>query len=193
MNHNNIEVEIKSLLLNEDVLTSDLNDIALFKGELRQVDYYYNPPQRDFVSNPDIINEWLRLRISDGKCVLTYKDWLPHKSKTKNHCMEFETAVSSFEGIKQISDVLNFRLLVVVAKRRRVWLLDDIEISIDLVEYLGTFIEIECIGSSTNIETIRGLLLSALNRIGAEIGELYTKGYTHHILERQGYFKKIVK
>jgi len=190
MKKSSIEIELKFPLLNYSEIICRLNEIAIFKYESQQVDYYYNAPHRDFVKNPQNINEWLRLRVSNDKVELNYKDWQPHNEIIKTYCKEYEIKVSSFEGLQSILEALNFKPLITVDKLRKVWLFNEVEISIDFIADLGAFIELEYKGNSDNIEKVRELLFQTLSSTGAQTSEIDLKGYPFLMLKRNGFFNK---
>lgn len=188
MSKSNIEIEIKFPLLNYEETIRHLNEVANFKYESQQIDYYYNSPHRNFVENPNNINEWLRLRVSNDKLELNYKDWQPHTEIIKTHCIEHEVIISSFEGFKNILEALDFQPLITVNKLRKVWLLNDVEVSIDYVVDLGAFIELEYKGISDNIEIVRKMLFQTLTLLDAQTDEIDLKGYPFLMLKKNGYF-----
>jgi adenylate cyclase class 2 len=75
-----------------------------------------------------------------------------------------------------------------VNKRRRNYSYKDTTISIDEVEDLGNFIEIEFEGDMNNESEVKEYLQSVLREIRAEVSEQLFKGYPHLLLEKQGYF-----
>lgn len=188
MSKSSIEIEIKFPLLNYEETIRHLNKVANFKYESRQIDYYYNSPHRNFVENPQNINEWLRLRVSNDKMELNYKDWQPHSENIKTHCIEHEVKISSFDAFKSILEALDFKALITVDKLRKVWLYDEVEISIDYIADLGAFIELEYKGVSDNIEIVRELLFQTLSLIDAQTKEIDLKGYPFLMLKKNGYF-----
>jgi adenylate cyclase class 2 len=181
----NIEVELKFPLKNTAKIQVFLDENAEFKYESFQHDEYYNPPHRDFLEHSENINEWLRIRVSGDKAQINYKDWQPHDATLKTHCIEFETAVESHEQLTNILTALNFVKLIDVKKTRRAWEYDDTEISIDDVEGLGGFIELEYKGELQDAEAARTHLFKVLHRLGAETGELDVRGYPYMLLKKK--------
>lgn len=115
---------------------------ARFKGRVREHDIYYNAPHRDFSKT----DEALRVRYSDGKAVVTYKG-----AKIKNLSLkareELNTAVESGEVTEQILARLGFTKTAEVTKVRENYALGSTTVSLDDVEDLGTFAEIEVIAN----------------------------------------------
>jgi adenylate cyclase class 2 len=182
----NVEIELKLPLLNGSEVEKFLAKNAEYKYESNQHDLYFNPPHRDFLANKDNVNEWLRIRLSGDKAQINYKDWQPHDKKLKTHCQEFETNVDSYEQLDEILKALNFIKLIEVKKLRKVWLYKDAEVSIDSVEGLGQFIEVEYKGDLQDIELARKYLFDILIVIGAKTRELDVRGYPYLLLEKKG-------
>lgn len=83
----------------------------------------------------------LRLRKTDKRNTLTYKESLPSRGDVK-HKTEFETEVSDVDATEEIIRTLGYRLSVVYEKRRRTWHLDNVEIVLDELPF-GLYMEIE--------------------------------------------------
>jgi adenylate cyclase class 2 len=186
----NTEIELKLPLTNGDVLQKLLNSKAKFKYESFQHDVYYNAPHRDFLENSDNVNEWFRIRVAEGKAQINYKDWQPHDEKIKTHCKEFEANVDSYEQLSEILNALNFIKLIEVKKTRKAWDYMDVEISIDSVEELGDFIELEYKGELEDVEAARKHLFEVLETLQAETSELDQRGYPYLLLEKHGLLKE---
>lgn len=182
----NIEVELKFKLLNAEAVVSFLTSNAEFKYKSFQHDIYYNAPHRDFLEDQANISEWLRIRVEKDKAQINYKDWQPHDNSVKTHCKEYETDVQSYEQLSLILDALNFKKLIEVKKTRRAWLYKDVEVSIDEVEGLGQYLEVEYKGNDLeSIEQIREFLQSIVTEMGTETKGLDLKGYPFGLLEKK--------
>ena len=83
----------------------------------------------------------LRLRKSDRKTTLTYKEKMPTENDFK-HQIEFETEVSDVDAMEHIIEKLGYRLSVVYEKHRKAWHLGNVEIVLDELPF-GYFMEIE--------------------------------------------------
>lgn len=175
------EIEIKLPLVNGDEVVGFLNKAAEFEYEDRQVDKYFNPPHRSFI-DVEKIHEWLRLRNSGDKFSITYKNWAPKGFS----CDEFEAKVSSFEDMELMLKALDFKDLVTVDKLRKVWRLNEFEISIDEVVDLGSYIEVEYKGDVEDVDAVVELLFGTLEKIGAKTGELDRRGYPWELLIKKG-------
>lgn len=96
----------------------------------------------------------LRLRRTEKRAVLTYKERFPSGSDIK-HQREDETVVDDPEAMELILDALGFTPALVYEKRRETWTLGQTEIVIDELPF-GWFMEIE--GSETAIREIENKL-----------------------------------
>ncbi len=150
MAHDNIEIEIKVKVEQIEKLQQFLQEQAQFHGDKHQIDEYFTPETGDFMSVRPV-NEWLRLRDADGQCTINYKLWHRDKTGKSEYCDEIETSVGDLAQARKILNHLHFRALVIVDKVRSVWTYQNFEIGIDVVNHLGTFIEIEYIGKDSKV------------------------------------------
>jgi adenylate cyclase class 2 len=142
------EVEIKVRVENSSNLLDFLVQNAQFQKESHQIDIYYTAPHRDFLSVRPV-KEWLRLRDSNGRYSINYKNWQYEADGKSNYCDEYETPVESLEQLQKILNALNFKPITTVDKLRKTWLYKDYEIAVDSVKDLGNFVEIEYKGEGT--------------------------------------------
>ena len=111
-------------------------------GEVRQVDTYYDAPHREFAET----DEALRLRRetdSGGETteILTYKGPLVEReSKTRT---EHETGVADGTAAEEILSGLGFEPAATVEKDRRFFAYDGYTVTLDAVDGLGEFVEVE--------------------------------------------------
>ena len=182
---NKIEVEFKFELFNSDKLIIKLNQIADFKGEESQKDTYYNAPHRNFLSVSPI-KEWLRIRETNGKTKVNYKNFHHTSEYNAVSCDEFETNVEDKEVIKRIFESLNFSEMIVLEKVRKNWEYKNVIISVDEVRGLGSFIEVEAGDGFESIEDAKKQLQIVIKEIGAEVGNQLFKGYPHLLMEKNG-------
>lgn len=140
-----IEIEIQVNIENSNSLLSFLEEKAVFQKENHQIDEYFSPAHRNFTEARPI-KEWLRLRGSDGKYSITYKNWHFDENGKGQYCDEYETGINDLAQSKKILEALNFKSIVTVDKLRKTWTYKDYEIDIDSINGLGDFVEIEYIG-----------------------------------------------
>lgn len=83
----------------------------------------------------------LRLRKTDSKTVLTYKESLASDSDIKRR-IEHETAVTDGAAMQAILESLGYKQSLVYEKRRQTWVFETVEIVVDELPF-GLFLEIE--------------------------------------------------
>ena len=181
MANNDIEIEIKFKLLNKEEVRDflDKNGESTSKN-VTQKDTYFIPAHRDFLE-PEFPYEWLRLRETNKGAYITYKHFYPENVEKTDYCDEFETRVENAESIKKIFGSLNMKEAVVVSKSRDTWIFEDVEIAIDDVEGLGSYIELETTLPYDNPVDGKDYLAAILEKLGAKLGEQDFRGYPYLI------------
>lgn len=181
MANQDIEIEIKFPLLNPVEVKKFLeeNSEAISK-DVFQKDTYFIPAHRDFLE-PEFPYEWLRLRETNKGNSITYKHFYPENAEKTDYCDEFETKFENAESLKKILLALDMKEVIVVEKSRSSWMFEEVEIAIDEVENLGSFIELEAtLGYNDPIEG-KKFLYSILEKLGAQVGEEDLRGYPYLI------------
>jgi len=135
-----LEIEVKVPVQCLADVEGRLKELAAAQiSEKRQEDVYFAHPCRDFGRT----DEALRLRSDGAKHVLTYKGpKLDSRSKTRE---EIEFPVNT-DMMGSVLERLGFSKFIRIAKTRKVYLLGDVEVCLDLVEGLGEYVELEFSG-----------------------------------------------
>ena len=184
MAYNNIEIEIKFPLKNTKEIISFLDKKAtIVAKDVFQKDSYFTPKHRNFLS-PKYPYEWLRLRESSKGIILNYKHFYPEDVHITDYCDEFETKVED-PVIRKIFESLDFKEIVTVEKTRSIWMFKDVEIAIDEVRELGSFIELEITTTYNDPKKAKEYLYQIVKEIGANIGEEDYRGYPFLLLEKR--------
>ena len=133
-----IEVEIKVRIKNKDEIAERLKKLGFkFIKKKFQEDIYFNGIDRDFRKT----DEALRIRDDNGTYYVTYKGpKIDRISKTRE---EIEVRIDDKEKMRMIFKKLGFREVRPIRKVREIYKKDDITASIDDVEGLGLFLELE--------------------------------------------------
>ncbi len=173
-----IEVEIKARLKNVSHFKEMLAEIGAKLSRIEEhVDVYYNNPDlRDFKAS----DEALRLRQVNNLVILTYKGKkIDSISKSRE---EIECTVSSFEDMDAILKSLGFLPTGRVIKRRHIYQLEELTISIDEVENLGSFVEVELSSDHEN-EVESGVMraIRLLEELGLSKNDLIRRSYLEMI------------
>jgi adenylate cyclase, class 2 len=134
-----LEVELKFAVPDLNAVRSHLHRLQAHRvGAETEHDLYYNSPIRDFAET----DEALRVRYAGPECTVTYKG--PkiniHGAKARE---EFNVTVDSGPAFEQILSRSGFSCSAEVNKRREIYTLAEATVTLDDVEGLGTFIEIE--------------------------------------------------
>lgn len=183
MANKGIEIEVRFPLKNPDAVVRFLNANGEPVGETVQTDSYFTPQHRDFLG-VEFPYEWLRLRETDKGCSITYKHFHPENTEKTDYCDEFETKIDDIVALRRIFDALDFKVLVVVEKRRSRWTFRNTDVAIDNVKGLGSFIELEALAGFEDPKKDKDELYSVLRNLGAEVGEEEDRGYPYMLLKK---------
>lgn len=149
-----LELEMKAKI--DNYTKGRINQILRLAGfieEKYEKDVYFSSPIKDFKET----DEALRIRYSGGKSILTYKG--PKLDKISKSREEFESVVSG--EIEEILSRLGYKKVLTVRKKRKIYQYKDYLISIDDVEDLGEYIEVELKSENPNdIKRIQNLFES---------------------------------
>jgi adenylate cyclase class 2 len=136
-----LEVELKVKVPSLEPVREQLaRKKARSGGKVHEHDIYYNAPHRDFGQT----DEAVRVRYKDDHAVVTYKGPKIKKFGLKAR-EELNFAVESGETFETMLDRLGFKKTLEVNKWRETYTLGDASVSLDTVDGLGTYAEIEVI------------------------------------------------
>ncbi|MFH1720994.1 MAG: class IV adenylate cyclase [Candidatus Altiarchaeota archaeon] len=167
-----LEVEIKCKCLDAKKVENKLLDMrAVFEKEVSQDDTYFNSPWRDFEKT----DEALRLRREGDVSYLTFKG---PKIDSETKARE-EINVECKQEIGGIFNKLDYSIAGIIRKKRRIFSFKKFIVSVDSVEGLGCFIEIE----SDDLDDKKEMFL-LLEKIGLSRGDCTTKSYLELILDK---------
>ncbi|WP_256403516.1 class IV adenylate cyclase [Halorubrum salinum] len=164
-------------------------------GARRQRDVYYDAPHRDFAET----DEALRLRretpiasVSDSRTTrdedgfettkLTYKGPLVDEgSKTR---IEHETGVDDGEAASGVFGGLGFEPAATVEKRREFWRYDGYTVTLDDVDGLGEFVEVEReVEDEPAVASARDAAVDVLSELGLDGTDQIRTSYLGLLLE----------
>ena len=178
-----IEVEIKAKLYSKMEALNNLKKIgAVYSHTEKQHDIYFNAPDKDFKET----DEALRIRVipteDTFEKILTYKGpKIDSKSKTRK---EIEVKIDDVEKMTDLLISLGFKPTAVVDKVRRIFNYQDYTITLDKLESLGYFMEIEYVAEEdSNIEEIRDSIMEIFEKLN--ITEGFERTSYLELLEQQ--------
>lgn len=179
-----LEVELKVKIPSLDPVRGKLTEKkAQFLGKVHEHDIYYNAPHRDF----GVTDEAVRVRYTDDHAVVTYKGPKIKKFGLKAR-EELNFAVESGETFEKMLDRLGFTRTTEVNKWRENYKIGNASISLDKVDELGTFAEIEVIVEDEK-DNPTALIEKVAKEIGAE-GEPLLESYLELLLNKRAADKK---
>lgn len=133
-----IEVEVKAKIDSFKEMEEKLENIGASKSKTEfQEDIYFASPIVDFAQT----DEALRIRTTNNNTFITYKGpKLNDKAKTRK---EVEMTIENSEKATDIFTEIGFREVRTVRKNRQYYTYENFEISLDDVEGLNPYMEIE--------------------------------------------------
>ncbi len=181
MAHGDIEIEIKVMVENAKPIIDFLEKNGDYKGEARQIDEYFTPAHKDYLSTFPV-KEWFRIREEKKGTSINYKNYHHDENGKSTFCDEFESSISNIGQVRKILNALGVKSLIKVDKLRKIWDYNEYEVAIDEVVGLGTYVEIEFKGASKDYNKINGEMVKFLKDIGVGKIERIYQGYPFILL-----------
>lgn len=154
-------------------------------GAVEQTDVYYDAPHRDFAET----DEALRIRREDDagtvEAALTYKGpLLEDESKSRE---EVETPIADPDAVESILEAIGFVPAATVEKTRDRWRLEGFAVSLDAVDDVGQFVEVETtVDSADEVESAREEARGLLRSLGLDPTDQIRTSYLGLALESAG-------
>lgn len=139
-----------------------------FAPPVVQVDTYYSHPGRDFART----DEALRIRRVENDAFITYKGpKVDDSSKTRQEIeLPLMNGVKGALGHARLLEALGFRAIASVSKKRRkadlTWQGHEVEVSLDEVDSIGTFVELESAADEAGLTAALKCLASLAEKLG---------------------------
>ena len=161
------EVEVK-LRADHGTLRSRLGEIdAESAGTVTQVDTYYDHPVRSFEDTDEALRIRRETDEAGEQAKITYKGPLVDDvSKTRE---EAETGIKDGETMATIIESVGFDPAATVTKTRERFRCGEYTVTLDTVEGLGEFVEVET--EAEAIEPAREGAIDLLERLGLDPDE----------------------
>ncbi len=163
------EVELKFPIPDADEMTLHLLARGARRGGVvEQSDLYFQHPARDFRQT----HEALRLRKTNDGVRITYKGpIIDTQTKTRREIeLPVGRGTGDFDELRTLLTVLGFEPVRGVDKVRAVyelvWEGRELELAVDSVEVLGTFLEIEALAQDHDREAARDAILRLAENLG---------------------------
>ena len=185
-NADSIEIEVK-LEVDESSyiqLIDFLKDKSTKHTTKSQHDIYFSPENPKFFGG-EIDDECIRIRIQKDKYILCYKKIFFGEEESDIHISEYETQVSNLEATINILKGVRINQICEVKKNRDTFIYKDIfEVSLDKVEGLGFFVEIEIYDKNIPIKEANQLLLEFIKEMNLDITRRNLKGYSYLMYDK---------
>ncbi len=175
-----MEIEIKAKVNNFIEIKKNLKKIgAKYIGKKNQIDYYYSLYKRPIGKKKGNVMRVRHDRIS-GNTRLEF-----HKPMNIYAAEEIELKVNSLKIVQRILKEMKAKQEFVIDKERLVYRKGKIEIVLDKIKALGTFVEVEIEGRET--KNNRESLYKMLDKLGIKKSQimLYER-YHGMILKKKG-------
>jgi adenylate cyclase class 2 len=164
-----LEVEVKYRAADLKRLEANLHRFSARLTEEREdADAYFNAPHRDFAKT----DEALRVRRIGTANFVTYKGpKIDANTKTRREIeVPLADGAKSAEQFQNLLQAIGFKPVAVVRKKRRLFELSregyTLHVSLDDVELVGTYAEVEIVAPEAEVERARAAVL----RLAAELG-----------------------
>ena len=161
-----IEVEIKAEINSFKEMETKLGVIGALESKIEnQEDIYFQSPIVDFTKT----DEALRVRITDNNVCITYKGpKLNNKSKTRK---EIEVNIEDSQKACEIFKEIGFEEVRHVKKKRKYYTYENFEISLDDVEGLNPYMEIEiCLEDNSDYSDAQDSIFNLYEKLGITEG-----------------------
>lgn len=148
-----------------------------------QIDTYFDHPCRTFVKTDEAVRVRTRRPLNEQKLAtshvpneLTYKGpKLDEKTKTR---VEYSVGIDDIDDLTSILESLGFKSIAKVVKKRTFFDLRDITISIDDVEDVGLFLELESIAHQKDeMESTKKAIFKVLDELGFDAEQTIRDSY----------------
>lgn len=171
-----VEVEIKARVDDLGTIRTRLLELgAKAMRTIRQRDQYLAHPSRSFEDT----DEALRVRVEDEQAFLTYKGpKLDASTKTRR---ELEVPIEDADTALAVFESLGFTLVPLVEKEREAFTWEDAIVTLDEVEGVGSFVEVELVAPEDGVDAARERVLSLASKLGLE--RLERRSYLEMLLE----------
>jgi len=170
------EVELK-VATDHDTIRPRLASLgAEPSDQVEQVDTYFDAPHREFADTDEALR--VRTEESDQQTTteLTYKGPLVEDaSKTRE---ELTTELGDQAATREILEALGFEHSVTVRKRRTRFAHEDFTITLDAVDRLGEFLEIETeVETESEVGSARDRAVEILETLELDADEQIRRSY----------------
>ncbi len=187
-----IEVEVKIPIENRKSIEEALRRIGAQKlNSETQVDAYFDHPARSFQETDEALRLRSRYPDVDGNepdntiplpYELTYKGpKLESRSKSR---VELSVHISNIDSARSILESLGFKHVATISKRRVFYTVDSITVSVDDVDDVGLFLELErVVTSKRDMNPTLNMIFNLIERLGLDSNSSIRTSYLELFLQ----------
>ncbi len=177
------EIEMKFAVADRAALRRQLVRLGAEPlGKQSELDLYFAHPARSF----EHTDEALRVRRAGTRVFLTYKGPKLDAFTKSRREIELELASAKDSTVTELLECLGFRRVREVRKQRErfdvPWQKRRVRATLDRVDELGTFLEIELVADERSIDPARSALMAFADRLGLAGSE--RRSYLELLLEK---------
>jgi adenylate cyclase, class 2 len=160
------EVEMKVRANHEQVRRALDEHGATPLDTITQEDTYYNAPMRDFAETDEALRVRREEADGDERAKLTYKG--PLVGETSKTREEYETELGDADVMDSILDSLGFVPVETVGKERERFSIAEYVVTLDTVDGLGEFVEVETEVREKGIDAARAGVVETVETLGLD-------------------------
>lgn len=172
------EIELKFKIDSVSELVKKLDSLGvLIEKEIEQKDTIYVSDLNNVESVEGSL--WLRVRKTNDSIELNLKK----QSERKSESQEIEFEVSDYEKANKFLEVLGYKKWVEVNKKRKYAKYNKVNICIDEVERLGSFVELEYLIDNEDKKEYESELLDIAKELDIDVTQIVNSHYDTMISE----------
>ena len=184
------EVEVKIAIDSYDEMEQRILNVGAEKINREvQIDSYYDHPCRTFQDTDEALRVRSRQPLGkeevdsrNGLVELTYKG--PKIDRTTKTRIESSAMLNDSVEITSILENLSFKLVANVTKKRQFFSLPSITISIDDVEDVGLFMELESVVKTKDVDHARENIFTLMEKLGLDPSQSIRESYLELYMKR---------
>lgn len=188
MAYDDTEIEIKVPVseTEHDRIYRVMSDSGALSTRKEHSDHYFSPASGSFLDT-QFPYKWLSVRKRGTRTQINYKHFYPEGAERHTHADEVEVAIDDIDRGIKLLDALGFVRLVTVHKIRLEFVIDEkFEVSLDKVDGLGYFVEVESLVEQGSIHQTRQSVLDFAAALGLDTDSADPRGYPYRLLQLNG-------
>ncbi len=175
------EIEVKAKLNNKDNVLKRLENMGIEILDTKyQKDIAFWPNDRKTIEEGHIMGRnYLRIRIQEKQDMRKIIFTLKQDVTSQFDCKEYEIEIQEkdINSLTKMILEMGYYEFITIEKNRTTAKIKDIEICLDDVKDLGSFIELEKFGESEKANEIQRELYGLMNELGIESNDYVNDGY----------------